>query len=328
MLKVFSCCAFSLTIVATSLSAERLPDRHWPTWRGPNHGGTVSQGNYPTTWSQDKGISWKIELPGRGCSTPIVWDDQIILTCSVEDQDSVLAVNWSGKTLWQTAVGKQRAGKHRNGSGSNPSCVTDGQYIFAYFKSGHLAGLDMEGKLLWKTNLQQRFGKDTLYWDLGTSPVLTKNNINVAVMHKGASYLAAFDKKSGELQWKEDRNYQTPVEGDHSYATPIVKQQSGKEAILVWGAEHLTAHDAENGSLLWSCGGFNPEQKRNWVAVASYVIAGDIAVIPYGRGSRLAGIRLGGSGDVTETHRVWTRTDTGSFVPTCDRDSRSSSDCG
>jgi outer membrane protein assembly factor BamB len=316
MFKHTVCFTISLTIAICSLAAEPLPERHWPRWRGPNNGGSVAQGKFLTSWNEKQGIAWKIELPGPGCSTPIVWDNQIILTCGVADQDTVVAFDWTGKKLWQTAVGKQRAGKHRNGSGSNPSCVTDGKYIFAYFKSGQVAGLDIQGKLLWKTNLQERFAKDTLYWDLGTSPVLTKNNVNVAVMHKGNSYLAAFDKKSGQLQWKVDRNYQTPVEGDHSYATPIVMEQSGKEAILVWGAEHLTAHSAEDGSQLWSCAGFNPEEKRNWVAVASYVIAGDVAVIPYGRGSRLAGIRLGGKGDVSKTHRLWTRTDTGSFVPT------------
>ena len=316
MFKTLSCLALTLTLATWTLGAERVPERHWPSWRGPNHGGTVAQGNFLKRWNEKEGIRWKVALPGPGCSTPIVWGNQIMLTCEAADQDTVMALDWSGNKLWQTAVGKQRGGKHRNGSGSNPSCITDGNYVFAYFKSGHLAGLTIEGKLLWKTNLQQRYGKDTLYWDLGTSPVLTRNHVNVAVMHKGNSYLAAFDKQTGELAWKVDRNYETPVEGDHSYATPIVTQQSGKEAILVWGAEHLTAHDAANGNILWSCAGFNPDEKRNWVAVASYVIADDMAVIPYGRGSRLAGIRLGGAGDVSKTHRIWTRTDTGSFVPT------------
>jgi outer membrane protein assembly factor BamB len=167
----------------------------------------------------------------------------------------------------------------------------------------------------WQTNLLERYGKDTLYWDYGTSPVLTEKDVIATMMHHGESYVAAFDKKTGELHWKVARNFVTPTENDHSYATPLVIRHQGKEAILVWGGEHLTAHDAANGETLWSCGNFNPEAKSNLVAVASPVIAGDLAIVPYARGSRLHGIKLGGQGDVTSTHRTWLREDTGTFVP-------------
>ncbi len=135
-------------------------------------------------------------------------------------------------------------------------------------------------------------------------------------MHHGNSYVIAFDKLNGNVHWRVSRDYPTPDEGDHSYATPIVYQEHGAQALLVLGGEHLTAHDASDGKIIWSCGGFNPEAKTNWVAIASPVIAGDIAIVPYGRGSRLHGIKLGGSDDVTTTNRIWERKDTGSFVPT------------
>ncbi|MCX6902376.1 MAG: PQQ-binding-like beta-propeller repeat protein [Verrucomicrobia bacterium] len=188
--------------------------------------------------------------------------------------------------------------------------------MFVYFKSGTLAKLDLEGKIRWKTNLLEQFGKDTLYWDFGTSPVLTEKQVVLALMRRGESWLVAFDKMTGEMRWKAPRNYQTSEEGDHSYATPILIRHQGQEALLIWGGQHLTAHAAADGKLLWSCGDFNPEAKKNWVAVASPVIAGNIAVVPYGRGSRLHGVRLGGSGDVSATHWVWKREETGSFVPT------------
>ena len=127
--------------------------------------------------------------------------------------------------------------------------------------------------------------------------------------------MAAFDQTTGAQRWKIARNYTTPTENDHSYATPVVTRHAGREALLVWGAEHLTAHDAADGKELWSCGDFNPEGNRNWVAVSSFVLAGDLAIVPYGRGSRLHGIKLGGTGDVTSSHRAWTRKDTGTFVP-------------
>jgi len=135
-------------------------------------------------------------------------------------------------------------------------------------------------------------------------------------MHTGESYLAAFDKRTGELAWKESRNYETPVECDHSYATPHVVQYQGREAIVVWGAERLTIHDASNGELFWTCEGFNPDKRGNWVQVASSVLDGNMAIVPYGRGKHIAGIELSGVGNVTQSNRKWTLTGTGSFVPT------------
>jgi outer membrane protein assembly factor BamB len=141
-----------------------------------------------------------------------------------------------------------------------------------------------------------------------------------ARMHHGESWVAAFDKKTGELRWKVARNYETPIEGDNSYATPLVIQHEGKEALLTWGAQHVTAHDASNGDLLWWCGDFNPKQSGYWPQVASPVTGKGVVVVASGRSDKgqpqFYGIRLGGKGDVTETHKAWMRTDTGTFVPT------------
>jgi outer membrane protein assembly factor BamB len=288
----------------------------WPRWRGPRDNGSSETGAYPVKWDATTNLSWKVDLPGKGCSTPVVCNRRIFLTTGVDGQDAAMALDWSGNLLWQTLLGPERPGKHRNGSGSNPSPATDGRSLLVYFKSGTLAALDPDGKILWKTNVQERFGKDTFFWDVGTSPVLTADDVVVAMMHHGESYLAAFDKTTGRLHWKVSRNYVTPQEGDHAYTTPIVFRHRDKEALLVWGGQHLTAHDAADGKRIWSCGDFNPENNALWPAVASPVIAGEIAVVPYGRGERLHGIKLGGSGDVTSTHRAWLRSDTGAFVPT------------
>lgn len=305
-----------VVLVGLGPAQLRAAESDWPRWRGPHDTGSISTGSYAVKWTATEGLLWKTPLPGKGCSTPILWDRRIYLTAPVDGQDALLALDAGGKSLWQTVLGPEIKGKHRNGSGCNPSPATDGQGLFVCFKSGLLAGLDMEGKLRWKTNIHQRFGKDNLYWDFGTSPVLTEKDVVIAVMRHGNSCLAAFDKQTGELHWQVPRDYVTPDEGDHSYATPIVIRHGQKEALLVWGGQHLTAHDAADGKVIWSCGDFNPQGNRNWVAVASPVVAGDMAVVPYGRGKTLHGIRLGGSGEVTKTARAWARTDTGSFVPT------------
>jgi len=297
------------------LAAEPGPNS-WPGWRGPVSAGSTASGSYASGWADGKNILWTAPLPGKGCSTPVVWGDSIFITVPIEGEDGIMAFDWKGKVRWQSRMGKARGGKHRNGSGANPSPVTDGKYIFAYYRSGNFAGLDIKGKVLWTTNLQKRFGQDTLYWDIGTSPVVTESHAVIAVIQERGSSLAAFDKKSGEIAWKVARNYECPTEGDHSYTTPIVVRHEGREAILVWGAERLTLHSAADGKIIWSCAGFNPEEKRNWVTVASPVISAGVVVVPYGRGERLAGVKLGGKGDVTATHRLWTVKGNGTFVPT------------
>ena len=297
------------------LAAEPGPNS-WPGWRGPVSAGSTASGSYASGWADGKNILWTAPLPGKGCSTPVVWGDRIFITVPIEGEDGIMAFDWKGKVRWQSRMGKARGGKHRNGSGANPSPVTDGKYIFAYYRSGNFAGLDIKGKVLWTTNLQKRFGQDTLYWDIGTSPVVTESHAVIAVIQERGSFLAAFDKKSGEIAWKVARNYECPTEGDHSYTTPIVVRHEGREAILVWGAERLTLHSAADGKIIWSCAGFNPEEKRNWVTVASPVISAGVVVVPYGRGERLAGVKLGGKGDVTATHRLWTVKGNGTFVPT------------
>jgi outer membrane protein assembly factor BamB len=291
----------------------------WRSWRGPQATGSVDDANFPVEFGASKYL-WRTPLPGKGCSTPISLGERIFLTAPAEGRDAVLAFDLAGKEQWRTVFGSEDAGKHRNGSGSNASPVTDGEAVFVYFKSGTLAAVELDGRIRWQTDIVARFGKDTLFWDHGTSPVLTDKHIILARMHQGESWLAAFDKQSGEIAWKVARNYKTPTECDHGYTTPLVIEHQGKESILVWGAEHITIHDAADGQVVWSCGNFNPDANKLWPAIASPVIMGDMVVVAYGRNDRgiprLYGIRLSGSGDVTETNHVWLRDDVGTFVPT------------
>lgn len=312
-LALLAATALACTHASAALSTD------WPRWRGPADLGSQPNGAFPSDLNPDK-ATWKTALPGKGCSTPIVWKHRLYLTAPVDGRDAALAFDLDGKPLWQTPLGPETPGKHRNGSGSNPSPVTDGQSVFVSFKSGNLAALEFDGRVRWQTNLVDAYGKDTLYWDHGTSPVLTDTAVIITRMHQGESWLAAFDKTTGALRWKVARNFKTPTEGDHAYTTPLLIQHQGKDAILVWGAQNVTVHNPDNGQTLWWCGDFNPQSKAYWPAVASPIIVNDIAVVPYGRSDRgeprLHGIRLGGSGDVTATHRAWLRQDTGTFVPT------------
>lgn len=304
--------------MALTRSNTMAEDGDWTSWRGPQDLGSIEVGEYPTKFDATN-VLWKSPLPGKGCSTPIVLDQTIYVTSAVDGRDGLLAFDWSGKEKWKTVFGPETAGKHRNGSGSNASPVTDGEAIFVYYKSGMFAAVELDGTERWNMDLVERFGKDTLFWDHGTSPVLTKNHAVMTRMHKGESWLAAFDKVTGEMVWKEPRNYETKMENDHGYTTPLVIDYQGTESLLVWGAEHLTVHNASDGKVVWTCGNFNPDENKLWPAIASPVIVDDMTVIAFGRNDRkiprLYGIRLDGTGDVTETNHIWKRTDIGTFVP-------------
>lgn len=309
--------ALLLLPAATSVDAgDAATD--WPRWRGPRDSGSIDTGRYPSTLT-DGNEMWKVELPGKGCSTPVVRDDVIYITAPVDGRDALLAYDLSGSELWRATFGSENAGKHRNGSGCNASPAADASGVYVYFKSGTLAAVNTDGSVRWQTNLVERFGRDTLYWDHGTSPVLTENDVVMARMHHGESWLAAFDKESGDMTWKVARNFETPQEGDHGYATPLVMPAPAGGSILVWGAQHLTAHHASTGAVQWTCGNFNPDSERLWPSISTPVVVNETAVIAFGRNDRgkprLHGVRVNGSGDVTETNHIWKRTDIGTFVP-------------
>ncbi len=293
-----------------SLILQSAWGENWPQWRGPDANGVA-----PSVSTTGR-IAWSAKLPGRGSSTPIVWENNIIFTSGVDGKDTVLCFDSSGTEVWRTSLGPEREGRHRNASGSNPSPVTDGTSVFAYFKSGTVAALDLKGAVRWSLNLQTKYGEDTLWWDLGSSPALAGSNVVIPVMQAGTCYVIGLDKATGKVNWKVDRTFDCPEESDQAYTTPIVRGESGKERVLVWGSDHVTAHEAATGETLWTCGGFNPEGKRMWRAIASAVAGQDILLVPYGRGKFLAGVRLGGEGDVTATHTIWNRSNVSTEVPT------------
>ncbi|TWU22830.1 outer membrane protein assembly factor BamB family protein [Bythopirellula polymerisocia] len=307
---------FSITVIvffSFLKPSYLLASENWPQWRGPDASAVVTAGIYPESISAEN-IAWKVEIPGRGCSTPAVWGDQIFVTCGIDDRDGVVCYDFIGQEQWRHQFGPERPGKHMNGSGSNSSPTTDGEHLVVYYKSGTLASLDLTGKVLWETNLQEAYGEDTLWWDLGTSPVLADGLVIVAVMNDGDGFLVALDLKTGKEVWKQDRIYEVPKECDNSYTTPALTTDG--KVIVTLGADHVTGHDVRTGKLLWECGGLNPSGEAAQRTIASQTLAGDIVVVPYRRGEMLTAIQLGGQGDITEKGKFWDRPAKAGDVPT------------
>jgi hypothetical protein len=217
------------TIIAflfgVALPSGRLPAaENWPQWRGPLGTGVAAAGDYPVTFSDTEGVAWKVKLPGKGSSTPAVWGDRIFVSCAIGEspeaigfgrgrmkestaKDGLVCYDMQGNELWRRELGTERPGKHPNGSGSNPSPVTDGKHVVVFYKSGTLACFDVVGKELWRTNLHERFGKDTLWWDLGTSPVLANGRAVVAIQQSPWGQGARYGRSSGDDAGEPSQSY-------------------------------------------------------------------------------------------------------------------------
>jgi len=291
----------------------------WPSWRGPNQTGVADAGDYPIEWGSSDSIAWSTPIAGEGGSTPVVDAENVFITAGRDGKNHLLAFDLAtGEPIWDVAIGEDRGKKNRKGSGSNPSVVIGDDVVYAYFRSGDLACVDLAGRVVWQTNLQDRYGEDTLWWDLGTSPVLTDEAVVVAVMQTGPSYLVAFDRVTGNVIWKQDRQLDAPEEAAQSYTTPITMTVDGREIIAVLGADHLTLHDADDGETLATLGGLNPTGHIYFRSIASPVVtASGIVLCPYARGESVTAVDarklLAGEDQSAIT---WFRDDLGADVPT------------
>jgi len=296
----------TVSVMSLAFAAAVAHADNWPQWRGPAGTGVAQPGDYPVEFSDTENVAWTVELPGRGSSTPVVWGDNIFVTGDIDGQDGVMCYTRDGQERWTKQLGPGRGPRNRVASGSNPSPATDGEHLIVYYKSGRLACLDFAGEEKWQHNLQEDYIRDTLQWDLGTSPVLVDGKAVIAVMHRRESYLVAYDIASGEVAWRVLRDYNVNAESNDSYTTPNVVSVNGQKQIVVWGADHLSGHDAATGEKLWEYRGFNPQNEGNWRVIASAAASDGVAVVPYGRAGLVAAVELGKNGDVTNSSdRLW-----------------------
>ena len=279
---------------------------NWPSWRGPHGNGVVPDRKGPTSFSGQR--MWKTRLDGRACSTPVVWDAKVFVTGLTGGNDAVQAFDLkSGKELWRQELGPARLGRtQRIGSSANSSPLTDGKFLYAYFKSGTVAAMTLQGEVAWKIKLDEVGFPDKIMWDRGTSPIFAGGRLVIAVMQQaGKSFLIGLNKETGRKEWLSERAFRTVGENGDSYSSPLVATVDGVETIVTWDGDHLTGHDAASGKQIWNCGGFNPRPHPVWRTIASPAQTDGVAIVPYGREEHIAGIRLGGEGDVTKTAWLW-----------------------
>ncbi|MEN0111768.1 MAG: PQQ-binding-like beta-propeller repeat protein, partial [Planctomycetota bacterium] len=143
----------------------------------------------------------------------------------------------------------------------------------------------------------------------------TSAGVAIAIQHAGESFVATLDRDTGDTLWKADRTYPCGRESDQAYTTPAVVDADGRELIVTWGADHVTAHDVGDGERVWECDGFNPGNEPLWRAIASAPVGEGVVVVPHGRGDWLAAVRIDEPA-VGESRLLWRRRGVGADVPT------------
>ncbi len=313
--------ALSLLFTAGSATAE-----NWPGWRGPRGDGTSLETKVPVRWSDTDNIAWKVEIPGTGHASPVVWEDRVfIVTCLKEETQRVLICldRRSGKTLWQRTVLKAPLEtKHNLNSFASGTPVTDGEFIYVTFLEvdgrtipapnvgtprpvtpGNMlvAAYDFDGNQKWIA----RAGTFVSAHGYCSCPVLYKDLVIVNGDHDGDSYIVALDKDSGKTVWKVEREHKT-----RSYVTPIIRQYDGRTQMILSGSKCVTSYDPADGSLHWSIDG--PTEQF----VASMVDNGKFVFLTAGFPDRhILAIRPDGHGDVTDSHIAWRTNQNCSYVP-------------
>ena len=323
--------AFVILVSFSALLYMAPAHADWTRFRGPNGSGISTESTaIPLRWSPTANVKWKTELPGPGVSCPIVAGDRIYVTCysgygldrsNPGDQKDLkrhlLCIDRSsGKLLWSKTVEPALPEDPFSGPGvpahgyasHTPVADNDGVYVF-FGKTGALA-FDRDGKQRWQTNLGKE--SDPSKWGSASSPILYKNLLIVPATAESEA-LVALDKRTGKEVWRQEA-----AGFGNSWSTPILVEVDEDRTDLVMSvANEIWGLNPQTGQLRWFCEGLNNRTINTSVVVddgVMYAIGGQ-------RGKSVA-IRVGGKGNVTKSHVVWTGSDTSSFSSPIVRDGR------
>ena len=305
---------FSVVFSSSFARAE-----NWPGWRGPRGDGTSEETDVPTHWDGAKGenIAWKVEVPGTGHASPIVWDDRIFLVTCLEEEPRPRAA-LPRPRLGQNAladVGAQvAAGKEAPlNSYASSTPATDGKLVYVTFLEGTKPGeatgaADGRGGLRFRRAAASgscgpaRFPASTA---IAVVPVLFEDKLIVNGDHDGDAYLVALDRETGKTVWKTPRENKT-----RSYSTPIIRDIDGRTQMILSGSKCVASYDPRDGSRHWIIDG--PTEQF----VASLVYNGELLFMTAGFPEHhILAIRPDGHGNVTNTHVAWRTKEDCSYVP-------------
>jgi outer membrane protein assembly factor BamB len=280
-------------LLGLALAAARGVAGDWPQFRGPNGSGVSDETGLPVKFSKDENVRWKVELPGRGVSNPVIAGGRVYVTASSGYRESRLHVlcfdEATGKKQWERQF-KTTGGTacHPKTCMAAPTPVTDGKVVYALFATGDLAAIERDGALRWYRSLTTDYPGITNQVGMAASPVLAGDTLIVPMDNAGDSFLAGLDVRTGKNRWKVDRFR------DINWTTPAVHRRGGKTAVVFQNERAVTAYDPATGKVRWTY----PTEKGS--TIPSPVVSGDLVFAP---GTQLVALRPGADGATPEV--VW-----------------------
>jgi outer membrane protein assembly factor BamB len=287
------------------LATQPAQAENWPQWRGPQGTGVSSEASLPLKWSPTENVRWKLKLPERGNSTPIVWGQHIFVTQPQEKdhQRTLLCLDrQDGKVLWQASTTyTPEEPTHSTNPFCSASPVTDGERVIAWFGSAGVFCYDFEGKQLWSRDL----GIQEHEWGYAASPILHGDLCIINFGPGKNEFVVALDKRTGEQVWRYDLpkpSAEQLKQDDNlrgSWSTPLVIVAGGREELILTLPERVMALEPTTGKELWSATGLGS-------LVYTSPMWGDGVLVALGGYHRACvAVRPGGSGDVTGTQVLW-----------------------
>ncbi len=301
---------------------------NWERFRGPNGTGTSEDKNVPLKFGVNKNVVWKVELPGVGNSSPIIWGKHLFLHSASRDskQRSLLCLDTSdGKIRWQKSIPGTTAKIRADSSVASSTPTTDGEAVYVSFWDGRnilVAAYDFQGEKLWDKEL----GSFNSQHGAGASPILYRDKLILAndmdkddfttkVPNARASMLLAFDKRTGRIVWETER-----VAERACYSAPFLLHRPGQQGpdLIVTSTTAVSAYNVETGAKLWEAKGWQEHAvKVPMRTVASPALVGDILCVCSGgdAGRFAVGLTLPGAGKTEAPKRIWENRKDFPYVP-------------
>jgi outer membrane protein assembly factor BamB len=290
---------------ALILAAAGARADNWPEFRGPTGQG-VYKGTLPLEWGPGRNVAWKQAVPGRGWSSPVVWEGRVYLTTAVPvdgapgelSLDALALDARTGKPLWQTRVFRQPATAPRiqaKNSHASPTPVVDGRHLYVHFGHQGTACLDLAGKVLWR-NTELKYPP---VHGNGGSPILAGDLLVFSCDGGSDPFVAALERDAGKVRWKVPRGIDAFK--PFSFSTPLLIEVNGTRQIVSPGSEAVMAYEPATGKEIWRVcypGGYSVVPRPVYGHGLVYVCTGY-------ESPRLLAIRPDGRGDVTTTHVAW-----------------------
>lgn len=278
----------------------------WTRFRGPNGLGVSSETGIPTTWNREENIVWKMPLSSDGNGSPIVSNGRVFIASANKkgtERSLICFDRKDGKQLWVKAVPFATDEPTHNTNPFGASTPTsDGKRVVVWHGSAGLFCYDFDGTKLWSNDL----GDVHHIWGYGSSPVLLDGTVLLNFGPGDQTFLAAVDLESGKTRWtteesggNNDRNGRMVG----SWSTPIVAKVGGKTQILCSMPTRVNAYDPKDGKVIWSCEGLSG--RNGDLVYTSPIISDNIGVAMGGYTGPGIGFKLGGSGDITKSARLW-----------------------